>query len=78
MLTRKGHHAISRYVQHAKAFRQLRTVEDAVFISLYLRNMFSYFFLPFHNGTNTLLSPLDLHVDQFLPVAGLGMSFLLV
>lgn len=36
MPTGKGHHAISRYVQHVKAFRQLRAVEDALGCLLYL------------------------------------------
>lgn len=36
MPTGKGHRAISRYVQHVKAFRQLRAVEAALGCLLYL------------------------------------------
>lgn len=36
MPTGKGHHAISRDVQHVEAFRHLMAVEDALGCLLYL------------------------------------------
>lgn len=45
-------------------------------LTLYLKNMFSNFFLPFCNEGDSLLSPVDFQVDQILTCSMHGYAIL--